>query len=513
MSAEKHEGGITATTKASSALGLVAASALAVLVNVAVARHYVRWDVTTSQIYTLSQPTKDTLRGLKDDVDVYVLLSASDPLSTSVKHLLLAYESETTHLRTHWLDPDRSPAEFLAFQQKYDILAGKTQDGRVIADASMVVVRGDARWFLTPADLVDASEANEGRARPKLEQGITTGIRQVLGGERIKVCFTRGHDEASLEDPGTRGLGELRHRLERDNLTPTAVTLSGPQATKDLASCGVVIVAGPGVPFAEADTNSLVGYVEGGGNVMLLVNPQPDADKKRVQPSGLEPVAALGGIELQHDLVFERDKEAIVPKSFGEAFFGAPKEHPITKGFGPEVIEGGAKILIVLAQSLRAIPTSSVHPQTIVETSKDAFGMLDFFAWADAPQGDPTPRGSDHAGPLAVGMASELLPKAGAKDGRGARVVVLGAASPIHGQSWQEPAFRGGAYLTESAISWLTSRPQIVDIPPKPSVLAGLRLTEASLAQVRNYVTIYIPLATALCGLAVYLRRRSTERK
>ena len=42
------------------------------------------------------------------------------------------------------------------------------------------------------------------------------------------------------------------------------------------------------------------------------------------------------------------------------------------------------------------------------------------------------------------------------------------------------------------------SRPQIVDIPPKQAVMAGLRLTDESMRQVSTYVTFYIPLAAAL---------------
>jgi hypothetical protein len=109
-------------------------------------------------------------------------------------------------------------------------------------------------------------------------------------------------------------------------------------------------------------------------------------------------------------------------------------------------------------------------------------------------------------------MAAEL-PKVDEKEPHGPRLIVVGSSSITQGQVWQEPSLRPSAYFVESAISWLTSRPQIVDIPAKPAVAAGLRLTEDSLSQVTNYVAVYIPLAAALVGLAVFLRRRSTERR
>ena len=45
------------TSKIVSSAGVVAAMLLAVLVNVIVARHYKRWDVTRGGLYTLSDPT------------------------------------------------------------------------------------------------------------------------------------------------------------------------------------------------------------------------------------------------------------------------------------------------------------------------------------------------------------------------------------------------------------------------------------------------------------------------
>ena len=61
---KKDEGGVTSAVKATSAIGVLAAFALAVLLNVVVSRQYKRWDMTSSKLYSLSEPTKTTLRSL-----------------------------------------------------------------------------------------------------------------------------------------------------------------------------------------------------------------------------------------------------------------------------------------------------------------------------------------------------------------------------------------------------------------------------------------------------------------
>ncbi|HEU4533339.1 MAG TPA: GldG family protein, partial [Polyangiaceae bacterium] len=488
-----------------------AAAAVAVFVNVLVARHYRRYDLTSAGLYTLSEPTKQTLRALAEPVEINVLLSSDDPLLVSVRHLLGAYRSESERLNVRYLDPYKRPAEFLEFQQKYNLVAGRTEDGRVVADATVVVVKGERRWFLTPTDLVDVSEADEGRSRPRLEQGLTTAIRNVLGGEPTRVCVAKGHGEIGLDEPGPQGLGELNHRLERNNVEVKAVDPGAPDAgAEPWKGCDLALVASPRRPYAAAEGAALEAFLRGGGNVFLLLNPVLDPGAGRTVPSGLEPVAAAAGVELRGDLVFEQDKAFRLPNARGEAFFAQAKPHPVTEGLLGDRA-GGARTLVLLAQSLAPLPQSPLRPAQLLVTSAEAFARADFLKEAPAGQDVAEKRPEDRPGPLALALAAELPKPPGSAAPRGPRAIVVGTASIAQGQSWQEPALRGGALFVESAVSWLTSRPQIVDIPAKPSVQAGLRLTDDSLRQVTNYVTLYIPAAAALVGLAVYLRRRSTE--
>ena len=67
--------------------------------------------------------------------------------------------------------------------------------------------------------------------------------------------------------------------------------------------------------------------------------------------------------------------------------------------------------------------------------------------------------------------------------------------------------------LVESAISWLAAKPQILDVPERPSVAAGIRITDESRTKVLWYVLVYMPLAVLLMAAAVWFWRRSTERE
>lgn len=517
MSRSKHtapvgDAGITRSTKAMSAAGVIAAVAVTILLNVLAARHYERWDFTTSKLYTLSPATLTTLRSLEQDVQFEVLLGANDPLRRSVENLLTAYRAETTRLEVRYVDPDRQQAEFVAVQQKYGIMTGRTEDDRVVADAAVVVASRGRHWFITPDDMVDFSEVDDGRTKSKLEQSLTEGIRAVLGGERRKICFTFGHGEFSLEDNSSQGLGELKDRLEKNNYEAVMVSATDTEPKNAYDSCDAIAVVGPGTPFTPAEAEAIGRRMREGMSGVLMLNPMLDAERKIQLETGLEPVTKLFGIGIANDYVFEMDDEARVPRGTGEVFFPVLEPHATTEGLaGAALALAGLRIVMMRSRSLELLG-GDAQPKTILKTSDEAFGMTDFYAWVESG-GVPSKGQNDRSGPLAVGVAAELPKAEGSERPHGARLVVLGSANPALGQNWRDLALRGNAVLVGNIMSWIASKPPIVDVPAKVTPAATLQITESSLSEIMRYVLLFMPGAAMLLGVAVYLRRRTRDDK
>jgi hypothetical protein len=490
-----------------SASGVLAAGIIAVCANILVFRFYKRWDWTSASLYTLSEPTLETLHSLPDPVEVIVFLSASDPMHLSVEHMLAAYGAETKLLKPRYVDPDRSPAEFLALQRQYGIVAGKTEDGRVVTDAAIVLSRGNERWFVTTEDMVVYDE-KDNRSRPALEQALTAGIRNVLSKDKTLICFTTGHQEISADDGGPHGLAELKYRIQKDNYTTRSVDLVSPDKSQSLEGCRVVVVPGPDVSFTLPAAKRLEAFYAAGGNVLLLLNPVLD-DGNRIRESGLERLAEAGGIELGGDFVIERDPELRLPQGLGETYYATPKQHDVTAGLFHDD-EPRLRPEISAAQSLGATRDSLAKP--LVVTSKDAFSVKDIRPFVDEGHAVEKHAG-DASGPLAIGMASEKVAPANSKEKHGARMVVLGTANVAFSQAWRDATLLGNRAIVEGALSWLAAKPAIVSVPEKPSHPAGLSLTEDSLGEVLRYVLLYMPGASLLLGGLILVRRRQTERR
>jgi hypothetical protein len=485
-------------------LGAVAGALLLINVNVLGARWYQRWDVTPDRLYSLSQPTRELLHALQEPVDVNVLLSKSDPLLVSVRHMLEAYGAETQQLRVRYVDPDRSPAEFLAVQQKYRILAGKADDGRIVTDAAIVVARGERHWFVTAEELVRFDE-DSGRSQPALEQSLSGALANLRGNDKAKLCFTTGHREPTLDDLGPQGLSELKQRLLKNNYELESVDASAPQAS--FAGCEAVVVATPELELGASDAKRLADYVRGGGNALLLLAPTLGEDRT-VQSSGLEPVLELANVTLGRNVVLEQDDASRLPSGSGELFFAKLRAHPITRGVLHEDDKLSSRVLVVQARSLEATGSAAL----LMESSEQALALTDLSALAD-PERRAQLASSLEPRRYGLAAARELPKPPGSSRRHGPRLFVSGASNLAWNRNFQDPSLYGNRRLLENAISWLAARPSMVSVPEKPTREVGLSLSEESLAEVMRYVLLFMPGSAALIGVFVLLRRRSVERQ
>lgn len=515
MSAPRKDSPSAATPvpqKALAAAALVAAALIAVLLNVLANRHYKRWDATRQKLYSLSEPTRFTLSELERDardVEVFVFLGTGDPLLGSVRQILTGYQSHAPrHLIIRYLDPDRDRADFLRLQAELDVHVGTTEGGRILSDAQIVVRHGKRLWYVKTDDLVVLDEGDDAKVRPKVESALTGAIRAVLSTDRPRVCFTTGHGEASIDDPGKTGLSTLKNTLAKDNYAPESVVL--PKDADRLDGCMLIGVMAPSEPFLAGEGAPIANAVAKGASLLLVVPPQIDLEKRSLRPHGLAQVGAVAGTVLEDAVVIEEDPALREPGAAGLVFRAKVLPHATTDDLRKfaEARNSEAVVPLMYARALRREGT--VSATAVLSSSDKSFALRDvqgFLASKSEPQKGP----SDRAGPVEVATAIER-PKVGDAP-RGARVVVVGSSTPFLNAAYADPtpAMTFSRTLGLLWVSWLGSRPPVLDLPPKPSVQIAMHLSEDDLGSIGRYVLVYMPMATALLGAAVWLRRRSTE--
>jgi hypothetical protein len=494
--------------------GVVAAVILTAVANVLAARHFARWDWTRDKRWSLSPATAETMRTLEQRVDVWAIAGPGDPLEQSLRQILLSYRALSAHLDVRWIDPDRDAVQLLDLQRRFGLEAGRTEDGRVATDAVVIVASGDKHWFLTPQDMLDPA-SDDVHVKPREERALTQAIRSVLGGDKAKLCFTSGHGELSLE-PGKderEWLGGLRDLLEKGNYDLATVDVTAPGAHDPFLGCSVAVIAGARAPFAPSESNRVRTWLLGGGSLLLAVGPMDAATETGMTPAGLDDVLAPFGIALDDDLVHEVDPSVSIPDTHGEGFLASARPHPVTAGL---VASGNdarpPRAAVFFSRSLRHVSLPGAPSASdLLVTTADAYAKTNIVGasgWADAP-----PRGpSDITGPFVLAMASERPAAVGA--GHGPRVVAIGSRFALAEDNWRQPrALHGTAFLVDSALSWLSARPAVVDVPDKAEISAGMRVSEQGREEVRRYVLLLMPLAGLLLGASVWAWRRSSEDK
>jgi hypothetical protein len=226
--------------------------------------------------------------------------------------------------------------------------------------------------------------------------------------------------------------------------------------------------------------------------------------------AGLDDPLAMFGIVLDEDVVIERDASKMLPEQLG-GFVATPKPHPLTQGLvkTADSTHDVPRVLVMRPRSMHHSPLGA-PASDLLGTTASAFGVTNVTGAAKWPFDGPEKTSADVAGPLVIAMASEGPKAPGAA--HGPRAVVFGSASVLQAVNWQEGLpNRGAAFMVENAISWLASKPTVLDVPEKASVVAAIHITEEARSEIWRYVLLYMPLSAALVGFAVGLRRRSTE--
>lgn len=484
-------------------VGTALVAALVVLINYVSFRRYERWDLTHDKLFTLSDRTEQVLKQLDKPVDLYLFMSSGEPNFHEIRELLSRYRAKTDKLTVHTVDPDREPAKFRMLAEKYGVRVALQETGQTEAELALLALSGDKRWSVTRDDLVDLDYDSFGeRQGPKVnvktEQALTGAIVQVTSGRPTKVCVTEGHGEWTLDGGGERHLTAVREELKRENVELEALATVG---KSDLPKeCDAIFVLGPVKSFTEQESDALKRYLEAGGNLLLLLDPNISGDK--LLPTGLEGLASAYGINIGADVVVELDPALLLSPSPVEHFLVRSfTDHPLVRP-----LRGlGAPVIMHLARSLSI--DSGSKAEALIKSSDKAYGessLTQLTAGDDLKAGE-----GDVQGPVTLAAVVDTRPESGDdKDKKpGGRLVVVGDSDWIAPQFIQQPQM-ANVDLLSSLTGHLTEREALVSIAPRKIDVQSVMITDEGLFGVFLRVVVLMPLAALVLGVGVWWQRR-----
>ena len=230
------------------AISLIGFIGIAVIVNIIVSQKFDRSaDWTSDKLYTLSDQTKNILRGLDREVKALAFFS-DNPDDTRLQNRLAVgrdmlgrYARETDKLEVEFIDPVTDPQTRHAYGIEFD--------GTVVFES------GQKRERVTAVD----------------EQKFTSAIMKVVRDEIKRVYFLVGHEERGIDVFDAHGYQQAKEGLERQNYAVETLALATvPDVPPD---CGALVIAAPKTSMLPHEVGALSRYLKRNGKLLLMFEP------------------------------------------------------------------------------------------------------------------------------------------------------------------------------------------------------------------------------------------------
>ena len=417
-------------------------------------RHSVRWDLTPTRSYSITEVTRNVLSGMPDPIDVIAFTAKDD--NARVADLMGLFRGAAPNFRYELLDLDRHP--------------GRAREEGVDRYGKAVL------RYHGKKVIVDAER----------EQAVSAGLTLLLRGRPPRVLFLDGHGERALQEFSAQtGYGQLRQALEQESDEVATLNLLKVGEVPDGAD--LVIVAGPKSDVLEAEADALERYLQRGGHVMLLIDPVPLPNLARL--------AARHGIEAPLDIVVDRSNQLL-----GSDPYTIPVptylSHPIAAA-------ANTPALFAVARSLEPGKGAEGRASAVAASYPDAWAMRDFERAAN-PNETPDPQ-RDRQGPVAV-MAAVSWPTANGE----ARLVVVGD-SDFAANAFLD--LLGNRALVLNAVAWSVSAGERI-AEREPSEVQALHPLSPMVLSNRAGHALFLglvvlqPALVLAVGTTIALRRR-----
>ncbi len=219
----------------------VALAALLTVVNLVIFDHNVRFDLTPTKRFTLSDFDKRVLDGITHDVKVMCFVRTEDPSYKELEELLFRVASFTPRVSYQIIDVNKAPG--LARQY------GVSSYGEVVVESE-----GRRRDF--------------DNARPDI---LIPALLQVTHAANKKLYFTAGHGERDVFDTNRElGYSSFSGLLQQNDYEIDNLSLFASGVPDDAS---VVIILGPRKDFLPEELAALASYLARGGHLLVMLDP------------------------------------------------------------------------------------------------------------------------------------------------------------------------------------------------------------------------------------------------
>lgn len=408
------------------------------------------YDATANKRFTLSDATKKTIEGLKNDLTI-TYFDKSDSFETA-RTTLDRYKDLSSKIKLSFIDPEKKPE---------------------IARLAHVQNLG--------AIFVDYGTKHE-EAKSLTEEEITGAIKRAMTSGVRMACFVTGSGEASISDTEREGYSRFKDLLEKINVkTKELPLLQKAEVDKD---CTLIVIAGPTHDYIPPVLAAVKKYIDDGGKALIEFTPAiADRGGSAEGEPNLEKMVADWGVTVANNLVYDVGPYSQV---FGEAapVVGHYESHATVKDMGRSAT------VYPLSRSLDVATGKSL--EKLFETGDTSYMTTNL---KPPIKLDPD---KDKKGPFTLGAAGTINGKA--------RVVIIGSSNWLTNSALSYPTANRDLGL--NMVNWLTADESLISIPTKEPEDRRIMLSGRQMNMIALSSVIFLPLLVIISGFVVWWKRR-----
>jgi ABC-type uncharacterized transport system involved in gliding motility auxiliary subunit len=418
-------------------------------------RFPVTFDLSSNQRNSLSRESAGLLEAIEHPLDVTLFVSPVNERRPLFKLLFERYQQLQPKFQYRILNPDLYP-ELL---REHDI----RYDGEVILE-----------YQGRREKVSQISEAN-----------ITNAIQRLMRqGERWLV-FLQGHGEPNPYSDANHDYSLLATQLASMGYTIENLNLAQSASIPD--NTDVLILASPRIALLPGEIDLLRGYVELGGNLLWLADPEQTSD-------GLELLADQIGIEFLPGIIVDPNSRLMGLDRVDFALVSEYPRHPITR-----YLNGTS--LFPQAQALEFHGDESWQQQVFLVSDARSWNETGTMQ-GEVVNGDNS---DEINGPLKIGLT--LARSHHNDDGElfEQRIAVIGDVDFLSNR------YLGNGSNLEigvNLLNWISHDDKLIAISPRPAPDTRLELSQGELLAIGITFLLLLPAGLIATGLRIWLKRR-----
>lgn len=445
-------------------------------------RNPMRLDFTPNKIFEITDQTKDYLKTLETDVNIYVLsdeatFANGDEYFYQASEVIKSYAKLSDKITVTYVDTAKNPS----FATRYPSLSLSQYDILVDGEYSDLIVKPDDLFNVEYSyNYYGSQEASI--ASSKAEQTMTAAIMNVSTQNKAKVVFVKGHEEPDLE--------MMAKLYPQNNYAVSELNLATEQIPD---GTDIIIITAPLRDFTEDELVKLDTYLDNdgkkGGNVIYLAHiSQPELPL-------LNAFLEEWGIGVYEQGVYETSNSKIYSSS--SPFITAVDYSEIT--YSEKFLNGNVPFLSPNSTRLEVVFDS--------QNKKATTQLLNFSETARATAKTAEgPSSDDEKGPFPAAIMCEQIGNDGTKTCY-SRVIAFASAESFVDAIISSTTYANAEYLMN--LSNVISENEVnLTIVPKQIEYSEITLTYAGAVAMAIGFSIVLPLIILVVGIVIWVRRR-----